>query len=251
MGKTKTAFIGDLDAKKEKKEKKEKIHVAGQKGGERVAMIDATPVISESEAAKKLKKARVRSKNYLEAKAKVDHAKLYQISQAITLARETSLSSFDGTLELHLVVRKEGLAVNVELPHQAGRIKVVEVADENTIKKLESGKIDFDILLATAEMMPKLVSYARVLGPRGLMPNPKNGTVIKDKKDAAKFNVSKVTIKTEKSAPLIHTVVGKLSMKDSELTENLNALLDAINRKQIVKAYVKATMGPSVKLVVE
>lgn len=248
MGKTKTSFVSDTEVKKEKKDK---VHLAGQKGGERVNVIDATPVVTEAQAARKAKKARERSRNYLAAKAKVDTQKLYPISQAITLARETSLSSFDGTLELHLVVRKEGLAASIELPHQAGRTKVIEVADENTIKKLESGKVDFDILLATADMMPKLVSFARILGPRGLMPNPKNGTVIKDKKDAAKFNVGKVTVKTEKSAPLIHTVIGKLSMKDSDLTENLSAILDGVNRRQIVKAFVKATMGPSVKLQVE
>lgn len=261
MGKTKTAFVSDPTAseaprgKHAKGDKTEKVHLSGQKGGERVKMVEAPAISIEATGSAKAtpghRAPRVRSKKYVEARAKVDRNKLYLPKEAISLAKSTSISKFEGTLELHLVVKKEGLSAGVVFPHQSGRAKKVEVADESTIKKLESGKVDFDVLLATPEMMPRLVPFARLLGPKGLMPNPKTGTLIKDIKDADKFNTSKVTIKTEKAAPLIHTVVGKLTMKPEELLENLEAILNAVNKKQIVKAYLKATMGPSVKVAVE
>lgn len=251
MGKTKTSFVSETEETKKEKAKKEKVHLSGQKGGERVKMVEAAPVVSKEETSKKQKTAKVRGKKYVEVKAKIDRNKLYSPKTAISLVKETSYSKFGGTMELHLVVKKEGLSASVDLPHQSGKAKKVEVADASTIQKLESGKVDFDVLLATPEMMPKLVPFARLLGPKGLMPNPKTGTLIKDVKDAGKFNATKVTIKTEKAAPLIHTVVGKLSMKPEELSENLEAILSAVNKRQIVKAYLKATMGPSVKLAVE
>jgi len=223
MGKTKTQFVGE--------EKKKTTEV--------------------SSLSKKEKKAKVRGKKYVEAKKKIDRAKLYAAKDALKLAKETSVSSFDGSIELHLVLRKEGTSVSLELPHSTGKSKKVEVADADTLKKLEGGKVDFDILLATADMMPKLVPFARVLGPKGLMPNPKNGTIIKSAKDAEKFNADKVSLKTEKGAPLIHTTVGKVNMKEEALLENLEAILTAVNKRQIVKAYLAASMGPSVKLQVD
>ena len=98
-------------------------------------------------------------------------------------------------------------------------------------------------------MMPKLVPFARLLGPKGLMPNPKTGTIIKTKKDAEKFSGNTTNVKTEKAAPIIHTTVGKVSQKESELVENTNTLLDAVGKRQIEKAFIKATMGPSIKVV--
>lgn len=197
---------------------------------------------------KQPKAARVRGKKYTQAKVQVDKNKTYALPQAIELVKKTSYSAFDGTVEIHLVVRKSGLTTNVAMPHAAGKAKKIEVADENTLKKLASGKIDFDILLATADMMPKLVPFARILGPKGMMPNPKTGTLIKSVKDAAKFSSNTVTLKTEKTAPLIHTSAGKVSQKSSELADNVEAILTAINKRQILKAYLKATMGPSIKL---
>jgi large subunit ribosomal protein L1 len=152
-------------------------------------------------------------------------------------------------MELHMVVKKSGISGQVTLPFQAGKTKKVEIADENTIEKLRSGKIDFDILIATPEMMPKLVPFARLLGPKGLMPNPKNGTLVNDPKKATSFSTATVTLKTEKEAPLIHTVVGKNSQKDEEIVGNVEAILKVFGgSKQIVRAFVKSTMSPSVKL---
>ena len=116
--------------------------------------------------------------------------------------------------------------------------------------RLEKGKVDFDVLLATAEMMPKLVKFARILGPKGLMPNPKNGTLIKKATDAKAFSTKAVVVKTEREAPVMHLVVGKVKMLDKEIEENIETLMEAISKKQILKAYLASTMGPSVKIAI-
>jgi large subunit ribosomal protein L1 len=254
MGKTKTAFIGEEDADKEKKhkqEKPEKVHIAGLKGGQRIKTIEAEPIIeSETEATQEEKKAKkapkVRGKKYLEAKGKINIANLYSVTEAIKLMKETSFSEFDGSAEMHLTVKKTGTSVKVTLPHAGGKAKIVEVASDDTVKKLADGKIDFDVLVSTPEMMPKLVPFARLLGPKGLMPNPKNGTLLSDPK---KYAANTLTVKTEREAPLVHTVFGKVSQEAKELKENAEEIIRVLGGgKQIVRAYVKATMGPSIKL---
>jgi large subunit ribosomal protein L1 len=272
MGKTKTAFVEEVkkevnktsfdelkekrakqEALKKSQEKKDEIHIAGLKGGQRVKIIEAEPIITSEEVKKEEEKKakklpRVRGKKYNEVKAKVDKNKPYTLQEAIKLVKETSYSKFDGSIELHLVVKKTGLSFQVSLPHSAGKEKRIEIATDETVEKLKKGVIDFDILVATADMMPKLVPFARILGPKGLMPNPKNGTLVPDIKKAKSVGGNTLTIKTEKEAPLIHTVIGKVSQKEEELEENLKALIKTISGKQIERAYLKATMGPSVKI---
>jgi len=262
MGKTKTAFVGEKleEPKKKRKEEPKKVHISGLKGGQRIKVVEAElPTEGKEEKTEgperpkgvegKAKGPKIRSKKYKEAKTKIKPGELYPLVEAIKLVKETSYSKFDGSVELHLVVKKTGTAAKVTLPHSGGKEKKVEIASDETIKKLEAGKIDFDILLATADMMPKLVPFARTLGPKGLMPNPKNGTLISDIKKAQSFSGNTLNLKTEKEAPLIHTVVGKVSQDDKELIKNTEAILNALGgSKQIVKGYMKATMGPSVKL---
>jgi large subunit ribosomal protein L1 len=265
MGKTKTAFIGTEEVSKNKekhekahKAKEEKVHIAGLKGGQRVKIVEAElPPEEPKEGDAKIKKGsggrkiveKIRSKKYQEAKGKIEPGKTYPPAEAIKLVKETSYSKFDGTMELHLVLKKVGSVAQVTLPHSAGREKKVEVASDDTVTKLRAGKIDFDILLSTPEMMPKLVPFAKVLGPKGLMPNPKNGTLVTDPKKLKNYSAATVTLKTEKEAPLVHMVIGKVSQADKELTENLSVILKAFGgEKQIVRAFVKSTMSPSVRV---
>ena len=202
----------------------------------------------EKETPEKEKGVRVRGKNYTGAKSKVDANKHFPISDAVKLIKSLSFAKFDETYELHMTVKKQGLNVNLTLPHNFGKGKKIEVASEETLEKLKAGKIDFDVLLATAEMMPKLVVFAKILGPKGLMPNPKNGTVIKSEKDAEKFSADQKTLKMEKDQPIIHTTVGKLSMEEKDVVENIQAVIEGIGKPQIAKVYLKSTMSPSVKL---
>jgi len=283
MGKTKTAFVGGVAeekltseerykqklAKKKAEEELKKVGGLGLKGGARIKVVGATipeeiPVneakaeapstseiaegISEEKADTKEKKLRVRGKNYKSARSKTDREKLYQIPEALKLIRTLAYAKFDETFELHIIVKKTGLNLNLTLPHSFGKKKKVEVASDTTIENLKKGKIDFDILLATSEMMPKLVLYAKLLGPKGLMPNPKNGTLIKNEKEAEKFAVDQKVIRTEKEQPIIHTTVGKMSMDEKEIIENIQVIINAITKIQIAKVYLKSTMSPSIKL---
>lgn len=271
MGKTKTAVISGApdeglsgkekyklkQQKKAEQEAKQKGQVkgVGLKGGERIKTIsgDIIPEVKETESASEKSTARQgkpkgRGKQYKSQKIKVNKSKLYPIKDAVKLVKDTSYSKFDGTVEMHIVVKKIGTSANIELPFSTGKSKTIEIANDKTIEKLKKGKADYDVLLATPEMMPKLVPYARVLGPKGLMPNPKNGTVIKTRADAKKFAGNAVTVKTEKKAPLVHTTIGKVSLKQSELEANLKAVVAGIGKTQIKKAYICASMGPSIKL---
>lgn len=265
MGKTKTAFVtGQEEAlsgeekyklrlkKKAEKEAKAKVEGLGLKGGERIKVVSSEEIITadipKEEKSKKEAKRKERGKKYISARQKIDKSKEYEINEAIKLVKETSYSSFDGTMEAHFVVKKQGLSVSVTLPHSTGKTKKIEVANEETIKKLEKGIIDFDVLLATPDMMPKLLPFARLLGPKGLLPNPKTGTLIKDKEEAKNFSNNKINIKTEKDAPLIHTIFGKVSMDNKKLEENLKELIKAVGTRQIKKLFVKSTMSPSVRV---
>ncbi len=97
--------------------------------------------------------------------------------------------------------------------------------------------------------MPKLAKVARILGPKGLMPNPKNGTITTDiEKAKAAFSKGQIQVKTEANFPLIHQLVGKISIKPEELAENINAVINAVKKTKILSAYVKTTMSPALKL---
>lgn len=265
MGKTKTAILTNEPTKTktsaeeyaEKKAKKAammapKVEVKADAETSSALEEKETEVVVETPKRKeKILTISTRGKKYLESKSKISKTTSYRLEDAVKAVKESSYSKFDGTMELHLNVRKTGVNVQVTLPFSSGKTKKIEIADEKTLAKLKEGKIDFDLLLATADMMPKLAMYARLLGPRGLMPNPKNGTVIKSEKDAEKFKGNLITLKTEREANLIHTSFGKVSQKAEELVKNVQSIIDALGgSKTIDKAYMKSTMSPSVKLAI-
>jgi large subunit ribosomal protein L1 len=277
MGKTKTMFVeGQVDKKTGKEAYAEKmakkaaaeaqLNGASVKKVEKVKEVKekvAEPVseqvetqelpqtVSEatvSDAPVKKFKLKVRSLNYKSARTKIDRNKNYTVPSALKLLKEISYSKFDPTVELHVTTKTSPLSANITLPHAGAKEKKIEIASEKTIEKLTKGVVDYDLLLATADMMPKLVPFARILGPKGLMPNPKNGTLIKSAKDADRFSGNTLTLKTQKDANAIHTVVGKLSHKESDLEDNIKAIVAGVGEKQIVKLFIKTTMSPSIKL---
>ena len=256
MGKTKTAVIsgvtdevGKSSVEKLKEKKEKQALEANMAQNDSESLDDTQNETNEDETSnEKTKAPKARGKKYAENKAKVDKNKEYSLKEAIKLVKETSYSKFDGTVEIHMVVKKVGTSVQVELPFSAGKKRRVEIADDRTIEKLKEGKVDFDILLSTTEMMPKLVPFAKILGPKGLMPNPKNGTIIKSKKDAEKHEGNTITIKTERKQPVIHTSIGKVSQSEKELIGNIEEIVKRISSTQITKAVLSSTMGPGIKI---
>jgi len=260
MGKTKTVLVGEEQpvkaAKKKAPEKKpEKVKVPGLKGGERVRAVEAEVIGPEKLTPKKVaKRARARQvkergRKYKAARRRVETGKEYPAKEAVKLAQETHVGKFDGKIELHFKLSGK-LDTQIELPYSTGQEKRVEVASEATLKKLEAGKVDFDVLLATPEMMPKLAKYAKLLGPRGLFPNPKAGTIVKDAEGAKeKWGGKNIRIVTEKKAPVAHVVIGKTDQKTGEVAANLETILEVVGKKIAVKkAVVSATMGPGVRV---
>lgn len=282
MGKVRIKTIGIEEvekkqkdkAKKRKEAKKEKKTAKGAHGGERVVSmapseeelekikieeekpatksdLATTQTAKEVEAQKpKARPTRQRSHHYKEKLALIDRKKTYGLSEALELLKSASWrTKFDGTVELHINTIDKGLSGQVTLPHGTGKQTRVAIADDKIIEDIAKGKIDFDILLAHPEMMPKLAKVAKILGPRGLMPNPKNGTITDaPEKLAEKFTAGQINFRTESQAPIIHLSVGKLSMKDDELVDNITTILVAIGSGKIKNVTLKSTMSPGIKL---
>lgn len=207
---------------------------------------------SEGEAApvKKVREARKRSARYTAARAQVDKTKLYDPFAAIELIKRLSYTKFAGTITAHVITREVGASVDLALPHSTGKSLRAAIATDALLADIEAGKIEFDVLLSTKEFMPKLTKLARVLGPKGLMPNPKNGTLTPNPEAKKKeLEAGKVTVKTEKKAPLMHIGLGKTSMETKDLVENLQALLKAL-KGTALKVAIAASMSPSVKVAV-
>lgn len=257
----------------------EKVHISGMKGGERIKTVGAQSeeeiekmarlteevekdqsegmhigaIQPEDEKKAKKTRKRVRSKRYQEMIMQVEPQKLYSITDALTLLRKVSLTKFDPSVELHINVAEKGLRGAVTLPHGSGKQIKVAIADTDTIDKIiamvEEGKIDFDALIAVPAVMTKLAKVARFLGPKGLMPNPKNGTISPTpEKVADKLKKGEINWKTETDFPLIHLVIGKLSFKDSQIEENFKALIKSIGDTKIKAVTLKSSMSPGIKV---
>ena len=222
-----------------------------------------------------------RGKKYVEALGKVEKGKIYTKDEAVKLVKETSVSKFDSTIEvavrLNLDTKKadQQLRGAIVLPHGTGKTKRVLVIakGENATKAKEAGAdyvgdvdmlqkiekenwFDFDTMIATPDMMPALGKLGRVLGPKGLMPNPKTGTVTMDVAKAVEdVKKGRVEYRTD-SYGNVHVIIGKTSFDDSKLVENLNAFVSLIikTKPSVVKGtYIKnisvsSTMGPGIKI---
>lgn len=224
---------------------------------------------------------RKKSKKYVEAKEKLEKGKAYGLEEAVKLVKETSTTKFDGTVEiavkLNLDTKKndQQLRGAIVLPHGTGKTKKVLVlakgdaakaakeagadfvGDTDMIQKIEKENwFEFDVIIATPEMMPLLGKLGKVLGPKGLMPNPKTGTVTMDTKKAVEdVKKGRVEYRTDSYAN-VHAPVGKVSFDDNKLVENVKAFMDVIikSKPQAAKGtYLKnvslaSTMGPGVKV---
>lgn len=221
-----------------------------------------------------------RGKKYRKAAELIDNTKLYSLSEAIELATKTSPAKYDASVELHIRLgvdprqADQNIRSTVSLPNGTGKTVRVAVfapeaehagakkagadviGDEDFLKQLEKEDLNFDVLVATPQYMPKLGKYARLLGPRGLMPNPKSGTVATDvAKAVLEAKAGKVEYRVDKQA-IVHLAIGKVSFGAEKLTENAVAFFDSLQAQKpssLKGSYVKTTSvstthGPGIKV---
>lgn len=219
-------------------------------------------------------------KKYREAAKLIDRSRLYPATEALELAIKISPAKFDATIELHANLAvdpaqaDQNIRGTVVLPAGTGKtLRVAVLAEGEDAKKAESAgadrtggdalladldkeTVDFDILITTPTMMPRLAKYARLLGPKGLMPNPKSGTVTADiVKAVTEAKAGRLEYRVD-SAGIIHLPIGKASFGTEKLSSNLDVVLDSVRAAKpasvkgifIKSAYLASTMGPSIKL---
>ena len=224
---------------------------------------------------------RKRSKKYVEVASKIDRDKLYSKEEATKLVKESSVTKFDSTVEvaikLNIDAKKsdQQLRGSLVMPNGTGKSKKVLViakgeaaedakkagadfvGDKDLLDKIKSENwFDFDVIVATPDMMPEVGKIGNILGPKGLMPNPKTGTVTMKTGDVVKdLKSGMVTYKTD-SFGNVHTIIGKASFKEDKLLENLEYVIRTINKAKpqsvkgvfIDKIALSTTMGPSIKV---
>lgn len=221
-----------------------------------------------------------RGKKYQEVAKLIEKSKTYTLKEAIDLAIKSSPVKFDASVEIHarlgvdprqadqnirttmVLPNGNGKTVRVAVFAPADVCKVAKAAgadiaeDEEFLKQLEKGTIDFDVLISTPQYMPKLGKFARLLGPKGLMPNPKAGTVTMDVEKAVKeAKAGKVEYRVDKQA-IVHIGVGKVSFGADKLMENANAFFDSLKAQKpaslkgsyVKSVFVTTTMGPSIAI---
>ena len=218
------------------------------------------------------------SRRMRELLEKVEEDRAYLPQEAMTLLKETATAKFDETAEAHIKLgidpkyTDQQLRTTVSLPKGTGQsVKVAVIArgekvkeaeeagaeiygSEELIEEIQKGMMDFDILIATPDMMPKVARLGRVLGPKGLMPSPKGGTVTADLQPAVEaFKAGKLEFRADKTG-IVHVMFGKASFSAEDLLANLKALQETIDRNRPGGAkgrywrsvYVSASMGPSI-----
>ena len=221
-------------------------------------------------------------KKYLEALEKIDRAKQYEPMEALKLAQETSFTKFDGTIEVHIRLgvdprhADQQVRDTVMLPHGLGRtVRVLVFAegdaareaqkegadyiiDDEIIKQIQNGWFEFDATVSTPKMMSTVGRLGKILGPRGLMPNPKAGTVVPDEdlpRVIKELKAGRVEFRTDKTSNL-HVPIGKASFETQKLFENFSALIDSVRRSKPAASKgaffrtitVTSTMGPGIRI---
>ena len=218
-------------------------------------------------------------KKFKAALAQIETGKFYSLNDAIALAKKIAFAKFDETVEVTMVLgvdpRKADQLVRgtLVLPHGLGKSKKVaviaaspdkqkeaqeagadEIGGDDLVEKIKGGYLDFDALIATPDMMRSVGTLGKILGPRGLMPNPKTGTVTPDVANAVKeTKAGKVEFRVDKTG-VIHVPVGKVSFSAEKITDNAKALIDAVVKakpttakgKYVKKVNVATTMGPGI-----
>lgn len=212
---------------------------------------------SEKASAKPQKKAeeetgrkkKTPGKNIKNARSQVDKDKIYTIDEAIATLKKISFVKFDPSIEVHINATEKGLRGEVELPHSTGRTVRVQIVDDAVLDEIEKGNLTFDVLVAHPSYMPKLAKFARTLGPKGLMPNPKNGTISPNPEEVVKkFQKGTLQWKGESKHPLIHQMVAKMSSSDAEIKENIVTFLQSVGKANIQAVFIGASMSPSLKV---
>jgi len=223
-----------------------------------------------------------RGKKYREAAKLVDRNRTYSPAEAIDLARRASYANFDATVEVHLKMgvdprqADQQVRSTVSLPHGTGRtVRVLVFAEgeaekaareagadyvgsDDLIKRIQDGWFDFDVAVATPAMMSKVGRLGRQLGPRGLMPSPKSGTIVPEDdlpRVIKELKAGRVEFRTDKTAN-IHVPIGRVSFSNEQLLENLAALMEAVQRAKpsaakgqyIRRLTIAPTMGPGIKV---
>ncbi len=271
-GKRSAKAAAETEAKLEKEARKEAGDTSPVDGSEEVVKKGPKPVTRPT--------IERRGTSYRKVAEKVEAAKLYTLDEAVKLAAETNPAKFDASVEIHVRLNvdprqaDQNIRTTVSLPHGTGKtIRVAVfapeadhkaakdagadiVGDETFIAQLEKEEINFDILVATPQFMPKLGKYARLLGPRGLMPNPKSGTVATDVAKAVKeAKAGKVEYRVDKQA-IVHLGVGKVSFGAEKLADNAKAFFESLQSQKpsslkggFVKSItISTTMGPGIKV---
>ena len=261
----------DVEKAEEVKEKEEKLSKQTEEN------IDKQVKAAKKTVQKKDKKVRTRSKRYESLVSEIDKTKEYPVGEAIEAIKKSDNTKFESSLEAHINLNTDPsktdqlIRKTINLPHSSGKtLRVLvfggnstelkklgaEVGSKSTLKKIDSGKVDADKIVATSEWMPKLSKSAKVLGPKGLMPNPKSGTVTDKPEELIKgLQSGMVEVKSEK-APIIHLIVGKVSAPSEKLEENVVALIagvrqskpDSLKKELIKSVYLSPSMGPSLKI---
>lgn len=286
------AAIAGATAPKEEAPKKEGVAKAGKRSAKAIAEAEEKEAkearkAEKAEAEKEEKPKQVqnvrsklerRGKNFRKAAEQIEKDKAYTLTQALELATKTNPAKFDATVELHIRLgvdprqADQNIRDTIVLPAGTGKsVRVAVFADaedaakakqagadiaagEEFLQQLDKGVLDFDVLIATPAMMAKLGKYARVLGPKGLMPNPKSGTVTNDVEKAVKeAKAGRVEYRVD-STGIIHVGIGKVSFGADRLVENAKALLVSVkgNKPASIKGsfvksiYATTSMGPSI-----